>query len=111
MRGDFGVGDVVLWAMVWIRPISDIQGLDFVALKLSVRPWGHTRRYLCRRGLVSCGQIFKVALMLSHSVDKVGFKSSKIFDESVMPAFALTASYIVKASRAWALNCATEDLV
>ena len=104
-------GPVSIGAEWHSRPIGDIKGLDLMALLLSVKPWGHTRKNLCRRGLASCGQIFKVALILSHSVDKVGFRWSKIFDDNVMPALALAASYIVKASRACALNCATEGLV
>lgn len=91
--------------------ISNIKGLDFVTLKSLVKPWRQIRRYLCGHGLASCSQIFKDALTISHSVDKVGFRSSNMVDDSVMPAFALAVSYMDKASKAWALKCATEGLV
>ena len=105
------VKDSEVYGCRQIRFIDQKVCLDFVALQPSVKPWRHTRRYLCRCGPASCSQIFKVALTLSHSVDKVGFRSSKMVDDSVMPAFALAVSYIDKASRACALNWATEGLV
>lgn len=87
-----------------LRPISDTEDLDFVALKPSVKERRNSRSCLCQHGPATYDQIFKVAFTLSHSIDKDGFRSSKMVDDSVIPALALAVSYIDKASRACALN-------